>query len=92
MPESLVPVAPTASVASFVDRLPVRRLISAAAVLALAGCSLAPTYQRPELPVGGFTAGVAIVAGGLLLVWRRPRAARTAVPVRTDGPAAAVER
>lgn len=51
MPESLVPVAPTASVASFVDRLPVRRLISAAAALALAGCSLAPTYQRPELPV-----------------------------------------
>ena len=54
---------------------------------------LARTVLYPvELPVGGFTAGVAIVAGGLLLVWRRPRAARTAVPVRTDGPAAAVER
>ncbi len=51
MRESLVPVAPTVSVASFFERLPARRLISAAAVLALAGCSLAPTYQRPELPV-----------------------------------------
>lgn len=51
MLESLVPVAPTVSVASFFEHLPARRLISAAAVLALAGCSLAPTYQRPELPV-----------------------------------------
>ena len=51
MRESLAPVAPTASVASFFDRLPARRLISLAAVLTLAGCSLAPTYQRPELPV-----------------------------------------
>ena len=51
MRESLAPVAPTVSVASFFDRLPARRLISFAAVLTLAGCSLAPTYQRPELPV-----------------------------------------
>jgi len=51
MRESLAPVAPTASVASFLGQLPVRRLISFAAVLTLAGCSLAPTYQRPELPV-----------------------------------------
>lgn len=52
MRESLVPAAPTASVvASFLGQLPVRRLVSFAAVLTLAGCSLAPTYQRPELPV-----------------------------------------
>lgn len=51
MRESLAPVAPTASVASFVGLLPARRLISLAAALVLAGCSLAPTYQRPELPV-----------------------------------------
>ncbi len=51
MRESLAPVAPTVSVASFFGQLPVRRLISFAAVLTLAGCSLAPTYQRPELPV-----------------------------------------
>lgn len=51
MRESLAPVAPTASALSFFDRLPARRLVSFAAVLMLAGCSLAPTYQRPELPV-----------------------------------------
>ena len=51
MRESLAPVAPTASVALFLGSLPVRRLVSLAAVVALAGCSLAPTYQRPELPV-----------------------------------------
>jgi outer membrane protein TolC len=51
MRESLVPVAPIASVASLLERLPTRRLISLAAVLTLAGCSLTPTYQRPELPV-----------------------------------------
>jgi len=28
-----------------------RRLVSLAAVAALAGCSLAPTYQRPDMPV-----------------------------------------
>lgn len=48
MRESLTPAA---SVASFYGALPVRRVISFAAVLALAGCSLAPTYQRPELSV-----------------------------------------
>lgn len=51
MRESLAPVAPTASAVSLFDRLPARRLVSFAAVLMLAGCSLAPTYQRPELPV-----------------------------------------
>lgn len=51
MRESLAPVAPTASSASFFAELPVRRLVSLAAALMLAGCSLAPTYQRPELPV-----------------------------------------
>lgn len=51
MRESLAPVAPATSVASFFAELPVRRLVSLAAVLMLAGCSLAPTYQRPELPV-----------------------------------------
>lgn len=51
MRESLAPVAPTASAVSPFDRLPARRLVSFAAVLMLAGCSLAPTYQRPELPV-----------------------------------------
>ncbi len=54
MRESLVlwaPAASVASVASFIGALPARRLVSFAAVLALAGCSLAPTYQRPELPV-----------------------------------------
>src|SRR3989344_3235894 len=51
MRDYLAPVAPTASAVSLFDRLPARRLVSFAAVLMLAGCSLAPTYQRPELPV-----------------------------------------
>ena len=51
MRESLAPVASTASVASCLGQWPVRRLISLAAVFTLAGCSLTPTYQRPELPV-----------------------------------------
>ena len=64
--------------------LPAARPLPRAAACAGAGAAvvvvadlLARTVLYPvELPVGGFTAGVAIVAGGLLLVWRRPRAAR----------------
>lgn len=51
MRESLAPVVPTASVVSLISRSPARRLVSLAAVLTLAGCSLTPVYQRPELPV-----------------------------------------
>ncbi|WP_226366192.1 iron chelate uptake ABC transporter family permease subunit [Pseudonocardia sp. ICBG162] len=80
--------------------LPAARPLPRAAACAGAGAAvvvvadlLARTVLYPvELPVGGFTAGVAIVAGGLLLVWRRPRAARTAGPARTDRTAAAVDR
>ena len=82
MRESLAPVAPTASAVSPFDRLPARRLVSFAAVLMLAGCSLAPTYQRPELPVPAALPQAKVASGAAAAQAEAPATDVAAVPWR----------
>ncbi len=82
MRESLAPVAPTASAVSLFDRLPARRLVSFAAVLMLAGCSLAPTYQRPELPVPAALPQAKVASGAAAAQAEAPATDVAAVPWR----------
>ena len=82
MRESLAPVAPTASAVSPFDRLPARRLVSFAAVLMLAGCSLAPTYQRPELPVPATLPQAKVASGAAAAQAEAPATDVAAVPWR----------
>jgi outer membrane protein TolC len=51
MRESLAPRAPSPSFSRAPLTRPASGLVAVVALLALAGCSLAPVYQRPELPV-----------------------------------------
>ena len=51
MREFLLSGASPVFAVSSVPVRPVRHLIALAAALAMAGCSLTPTYQRPEMPV-----------------------------------------
>ena len=82
MRESLAPVAPTASAVSPFDRLPARRLVGFAAVLMLAGCSLAPTYQRPELPVPAALPQAKVASGAAAAQAEAPATDVAAVPWR----------
>lgn len=64
-------------------KLQMRTLVSLSLAAALAGCSLAPTYERPDAPVSSaYPAGPAYKADAAGTVPRPTSAGVTSSPIR----------